>query len=291
MAAEHFIFTVATGRCGQASLTELVRNHVAHCYAAFEEPDIRPILPGPLDVLERRFRRCFIETHELLGRGKVLSAYEKSNSAFIEMIAAKRLARSRNTMKQFGANIYFDISKFFARGLHVGFTKALDRYALVNLVRDPIINMCSFLNREKNFSLDNNLPDARSNILRMDSTEFAAGEFYLWSWCEMYLRYEELRQSTKVTQAILIRTEELESPARMNAAFDALGLPHTPVRALPPANTNLGRGRPDTNVSAGDIELFERFISRLPSGVLDRIDYLKSYDPRQTKARASANAA
>ncbi len=288
---EQFIFTVATGRCGQASLTDLVRNHVPHCYAAFEEPDIRPILPGPLDVLERRFRRRFVETHELLGRGKVLSAFENGDAAYIETIAAKRLLQIRKTMKQANTNIYFDISKFYARGLHVGFTKAIERYALVNLVRDPLLNMRSFLNREKNFTLDNNLPDARSNILQMSSVGFSAGELYLWCWCELYLRYEELQQSTKVTRAVVIRTEDLENPARMNVAFDALGLAHTPVRALPPANTNSARGRPETAVSADDVQLFERFMSRVPAALLDRIDYLKSYDPRKIQIRDSANAA
>ncbi len=277
--SERFIFTVATGRCGQSSLTELVENHVADCYPAFEEPNIKPFLPAPLDGYERRFRRRFIETHELLGRGKVLTAFESGDHAYIETIASKRLHMIRKEMKRRGASIYFDISKFFARGLHVGFARAVGRHALVNLVRDPLRNMRSFLNRNKNFALDNNMPEARSNILRLSSSDFSSGDLYLWSWCELYLRFEHLRQFDNVTHAVEIRTEELEDSGRMNAAFDALGLVHSPVQPRPPANTNHTQGLGETRVSAEDILVFERFIDRVPAALRDRIPYLKNYDP------------
>lgn len=274
-----FIFTVATGRCGQASLTQLVQNHVTGCYPAFEEPQIFPILPRPFDTYERLFRRRFIETHELLGRGKILTAFEDGDHGYIDAIVAKRLRVIRKIMTKRHATIYFDISKFFARGLHVGFLKAAKRYALVNLVRDPIRNMRSFLNRNKKFSLDNSLPDARSNILRIPSSNLAPGELYLWSWCELNLRYDRMRQSSNVTHAVEIRTEHLEDSQRMNSAFDALGLSHSPVVSLPPDNTNHERGLQVTRVTASDITLFERFLGRVPAELLNRIPYLKGYDP------------
>lgn len=291
---ERFIFTVATGRCGQSSLTELVGNHVPGCYPAFEQPDIRMILPAPFAAYERRFRRRFVETHELLGRGKVLTAFERGDHAYIDGIVAQRLRMVRRDMKRHDVSIYFDISKFFARGLHVGFTKAVGRFALVNLVRDPLRNMRSFLNRDKRFTLDSSLPDANSNILRLSSSDMSAGELYLWAWCELYLRFEGMRQSGKVTHAVEIRTEDLVNPQRMNAALDALGLDHSPVRALPPSNTNTQQGLPETRVSASDVRLFERFLDRVPSELRDRIAYLKNYDPwtfynlRTVESHASA---
>jgi hypothetical protein len=277
--AERFIFTVATGRCGQSSLTELVEHHVPDCCAAFEAPDIKPLLPPPLDAYERWFRRKFIETHELLGRGKVLTAFEQGDDGFIETVAAKRLRMIRKDLKLRGVSIYFDISKFFARGLHRGFAKAIGRFAVVNLVRDPIRNMRSFLNRDKSFRLDNNLPDARSNILRLPSSELSPGEHYLWAWCELYLRFEEMRQLDQVTHAVEIRTEDLVKPQKMNAAFDALELAHSPVVARPPSNTNTQRGLPETRISVDDIRLFERFADRIPALLYDRIVYLRDYDP------------
>ena len=277
---ERFIFTVATGRCGQSSLTELVERHVSGCYPAFEEPHVRPLLPPPFDTYERRFRRRFIETNELLGRGKVLTAFERGDHAYIDAIAEKRLRMIQNDMVRRGASIYFDISKFFARGLHHGFTRAVNRYALVNLVRDPLRNMRSFLNRDKNFTLDNNLPEAPSNLLRLSSANMVPGELYLWAWCELYLRFEAMRQSARVTHAVEIRTEHLEDPSRMNAAFDALGLRHSPVESRPPRNTNVQQGLPETRVDEHDIRLFERFVDRIPGGLRDRITYFSNYDPR-----------
>jgi hypothetical protein len=287
---ERFIFTVATGRCGQSSLTDLAANHVPGCYPAFEEPDITPVLPRLFDNYERRFRRRFIETHELLGRGKVLTAYEGGDHAYIEGIARRRLRMIRREMKRRGASIYFDVSKFFARGLHAGFTRTVERYALVNLVRDPIRNMRSFLNRGKSFTLDNNIPDARSNILRLDSSDMAPGEFYLWAWFELYLRFEEMRQSPRVTHAVEIRTEHLEDAARMNAAFDTLGLTHTPVRSLAPGNTNRQQGFAETLVTADDVALFVRFLDRVPATVHGRIPYLKTYEPHRSNDLKIAEA-
>jgi hypothetical protein len=274
-----FIFTIATGRCGQATLAETIHRHVAGAYAAFEEPQVRAILPAPLDGIERRFRRRFVETHELLGRGKVLQAFESGDYDYIESIAERRLELARHEMTKRHASVYFDVSKFFGRGLHVGFMRKLKRLALVNLVRDPVDNMRSFLNRNKLFELDNSMPHAKSNILCLDAAAMQPGELYLWAWCELYLRFQALREMDQVTQAVEIRTKDLEDGARMDAAFDALGLAHSPVKPIPAQNTNQSKGLPPTRVTAADIRLFERFIDRVPGCVRDRIGYLADYDP------------
>ena len=51
------------------------------------------------------------------------------------------------------SNVYFDVSKFYARGLYLGFNSLLENYSVVFLVRDPLMNMKSFLNRKKIFYL------------------------------------------------------------------------------------------------------------------------------------------
>jgi hypothetical protein len=38
---ERYIITVATGRCGHATLAELVRRHVPAAFPVFEEPHAR----------------------------------------------------------------------------------------------------------------------------------------------------------------------------------------------------------------------------------------------------------
>lgn len=278
--AERFIFTVATGRCGQASLTEQINRDVPKAYAAFEEPVVRPLLPGVLGDAERHLRRSFIETDELLGRGRVLRAFVKRDDAYIVSIADRRLRQIRRLLARQQKSIYVDVSKFFARGLHLGYMKVLPSFSLILLVRDPLKNMRSFLNRDKNFFKDNVSPDADRNHLRLPAEALSKGEFYLWAWCEMYLRYLDLRDRKEVTHAVEIRTDDLLDSARMAEHFAALDLEFGALGAVPTLNTNAARGIQETEVTADDVRIFERFMGRLPAGVLARIDYLKNYTPR-----------
>ncbi len=71
-----YIFTITTGRSGQSSLTDLLNRSVPGCLAIFEGQSVYPTLPRFLGDLERRFRRRFVETHELLERGRVLPAFD-----------------------------------------------------------------------------------------------------------------------------------------------------------------------------------------------------------------------
>ena len=283
-AHRRYIFTVTAGRSGQASLTNLLRQHVPGCYPAFEEPRINRHLTGFLGDFERNFRRRFVETHELLGRGRVLAAFDRGDDVYLEKIARRRIRMAERILARHGAHIYIDVSKYFARGLHRGFARILPSFALIRLVRDPLLNMRSFLNRRKNFRLDNNLPDRPSNILRLDSADFAPGEYYLWAWCEMYLRFDQLVEDCNVARSVEIRTDHLLDPERINAAFDRLGLDHSPVIARPPANTNISQGLSGTAVSRQDIDLFERFTARLPADMTRRIAYFSDYDPARLHA-------
>lgn len=277
---ERFIFTVGTGRCGQATLAELVARHVPSAFAAFEEPHARVFLPGRLGVLERRFRRRFVETDTLLGRGRTLDAYAKGDDAFIARVAARRLAMARRWLARERKTVYFDISRFFARTLHVGFTRLVPRFGLVLLVRDPVANMRSYLNRDKNFWKDSAPTDAPHNLLRLDPASLEKGELYLWAWFEAYLRFQALRESGQASHAVVIRTPDLSRPDAVAAAFGALALEHLPIAATPARNTNAEIGRGATRVGAEDVRLFERFLGRVPPAQLDRIDYLKTYRPR-----------
>lgn len=272
---DRYFFTVATGRCGQSSLTDLLNRHVDDCYAAFEEPSPKLHFKGFLGDLERRFRREFVETHELLGRGKTLSAFENDDQTFLDQIVAKRL----KLIDKKGAAIHFDVSKYFARGLHHAFARACPDLGLVLLVRDPILNMRSFLNRKKSFTLDNNMPDAKSNLLRLTCADFQKGELYLWAWCEMYLRYLSLIDEFNIQTSAIIRTEDLGDEEKMNAHFDVLALGHRPIKTARPRNTNAEQGKGETVVTQDDIGLFVAFQKRLPQSVIEKISYFSNYDP------------
>ena len=275
------IFTVTAGRSGQASLTELLNRHVADCVAMFEEPQVRPRLPRVFGDLERRFRRRFVETHELLGRGRVLTAFDAGDEAALDGFAARRLRWIDRQASDRKARVFVDVSKYFARGQHRALLRARPNAGLIRLVRDPLLNMRSFLNRGKTFALDNNDPDNRHNQLRLDPANLEKGELYLWAWCEMYLRFDALVAEFAPAAAIEIRTEHLNDAGAMSRHLTALGLEHTLITPAPPRNTNASKGFGDTTVPAADAALFERFRDRLPGAILDRIPYLTNYYPEK----------
>ena len=279
MSQPSYFFTVVAGRSGQATLTEILRRHVPGCFPAFEAPSPSLLLPGRLGQWEHRIRRRFVETNELLGRGKVLGAFERGDVDYLESIARKRVAMIRRDLSRSGAKTYFDVSKFFARGLHVGFRRVLPEIGLLRLVRDPVANMRSFLNRSKNFGLDNSMPDAASNILRLDSRDMVPGELYLWAWCEIYLRFDRMVDEGGVLRSAELRTEMLDDPAHVETALRALGLDFTPVAPVGHLNTNIGQGFRETRIDADSVATFERYMTRLPGNMLDRIPYLAGYDP------------
>ncbi|MDA0703425.1 MAG: hypothetical protein O3A96_09365 [Proteobacteria bacterium] len=278
--APRYIFTVTAGRSGQASLTHLVAAHVPGALALHEEPQVKPVLPRALGDLERRLRRKFVETHELLGRGDVLRAFAENDREALDTHAARRQAWLARLAARHNAEVVFDVSKYFARGMHCALAARIGDFNLVLLVRDPILNMRSFLNRSKNFYLDNNRPDCPLNELVLDPAHLEPGELYLWAWCEMHLRFTRLVDEFAPAAAVTIRTKELEDAGAMARHFTALGLSHGPIATEPPRNTNAAQGHGPTLVAESDVATFERFRDRLPPPILDRIDYFDGYDPR-----------
>lgn len=275
------IFTATAGRSGQNFLSDLLRRHVPGALVLFEEPQVRPILPRPLDSYERIIRRRFVETHELLGRGRVLEAFVMGDDAALDRLGARRLTWIGRRVAQAKAHTYIDVSKYFIRGLHRPITRTIPGATLIRLVRDPIRNMRSFLNRGKDIYLDNNRPDATANQLVLDPTNLSRGELYLWAWCEVYLRAQALHDDGHVSKLIDIRTEDLTDVTAMARHLEALDLVHTPLTAGGPRNDNAAQGFGATIVAAEDIATFERFIDRLPSEAMRRIGYFSGYQPRR----------
>ncbi len=276
---DRWIFTVSPGRSGQGTLASFLAAHVEGAYVAFEEPQIRPFSPGALGDIERHFRRRFIETDELLGRGRVLRADAEGNHAYIDRIVAQRMRTIGRQAQRTRAHIYIDVNSRFVRGLCWGFTRAVPRFSLIRLLRDPVLVMRSYLNRSKNFAREHVSPGAPNNLLRLDPADFAAGEFYLWAWCESYLRCERLAALPGADKAVDLRTEALNDAVAMNRFMDDLGVPHRLAQILAPSNTNLGQGYGATNVSKADLRLFERFLGRLTPAIRGQLRYLDHYQP------------
>ena len=90
---ENYIFTITTGRSGQETLHKIIETYSTNCISEFEAPNIKPYLPLFLGDLEKKFRRKFLETNELLGRGKVLNCYENKKYEYIDLIAKKKIKK------------------------------------------------------------------------------------------------------------------------------------------------------------------------------------------------------
>ena len=275
-----YIFTVTNGRSAQASLSKILSESVKDSYVTFEEPQVNTFFSGFIGDFERKFRRTFIETHELLGRGEVLTSYKNGDYDFIDYIANKRLRSINNFMKLSNKNVYIDVSKYFSRGLYYSYMRSFDKLSLIHLVRDPIANMKSFVNRNKVFLLDNNLPDEKSNILTLDSSNLQREEFYLWSWIETYLRYEKLKKYSNIESYTEVRSEKIDDTCYMRHKLDDLNIEYEDIFKLPNRiNTNIQKGFQETVVSKDDILSFYKFLEKVPNNLLKLIPYLDDYDP------------
>lgn len=260
---KNYIFTVTNGRSGQATLNKYIKLYAKNCLSAFEEPNIYPVLPGILGNIEKNIRRRYFATNELLGRGKVLKAYQEQNLEYIKSIAKIRLKRIVKDASNANASTYFDISKFYVRGLYKGFNSILDNIHLVFLVRDPLLNMKSYINRNKNFFLDNSHPSSKNNILKMKG-ELIKEELYLWSWCETFLRYIKISKNSKVKKKVIIKTSDLEKKENVEKLFNLLDIDFSPLKKVEKINTNLEAGNIKTNIEKKDIIILKNFIKKVP---------------------------
>ncbi|MEQ8603715.1 MAG: hypothetical protein RIB45_10375 [Marivibrio sp.] len=249
-------------------------------FVAFEEPQVRPVLPGVAGQIERRLRRRFLETHELLGRGAVLRAFERGDDAVLRRFAYERHVWWEQQMRRRGATHYVDISKHFLHGLHVHALDFVDMdLRAIRLVRDPVLNMRSYTNREKKLALDYSPPDAPSNELCWDPTGWSRGEFYLHAWAETYLRGARYVAEHGLSEPIDLATDQLSDTAAMATFLRQLGLPHEVLPAGGPQNTNLQAGYGGTRVGPEDVEAFQRFRDRLTLDQLRRLPIPDDYDP------------
>ena len=272
---KNIIFTVTTGRAGQETLHNILQEYSLDCLSEFEAPNFKPRLPFFFGNIERKIRRQFFETDELLGRGKVLVAYAKGDYEYIEKVAKKRLKLILYKMEKEKIVNYFDISKFYIRGLYKGFNNIINSYSLVFLVRDPLLNMKSFHNRNKNFFLDNSSPIEKCNLLRIKLSDLSKKELYFWAWSEIFLRYRKLSQSKKVLKNIIFRTEDLNNSTKVENLLKYLGIKFKPIKKIKKINTNYSSGFLNTKVNREDLMLLEHFIDKLPSKEIELIKELK----------------
>ncbi len=279
---KRFVFAVYAGRSGGLQTTHFFNRNVEGCLAVNEFPRYEASLPGRLGNWQHRFHRKFIETHELLGRGKMLEAFARGDDEYLARVTRRRLKMISNELDKNGCSIYIDMNKLFGRSIFRGVDQVLPNYSLIYMPRDPLKNMKSYINRNKNFYLDNNRPDDDCNELQLDSSNMKKEELYLWMWAELHLRFQTMCKSPRVDSFSTIRTEDMNSSDIWAKTLDELELPYKQVSIEPQSNSNTKLGFAATRITEDDVALFEGFLKRIPSKIRDRIDYFDSYDPKQS---------
>jgi len=265
------IFVVSPGRSGQSSFAKILEQAFPAAYVGFEEPQISYVLPRQFAYFERKFRRRFLETNELLGRGRVLKAFENQNKKKLRSFGLAKHDWILSKMRQKNAALGFEVNKHFLHGLHIGMADLPEtKFKMIQLVRDPIENMRSFLNRNKNFFLDNSSPGCQHNELTLDPKKLSKGQHYLHAWCECYLRAEKFCANQKI-ELLSIKTRELQNPDKIQSLLKRTGLPYQSISNYEKTNTNQSKGLGKTVVKSSDIEEAKLFWKMVPDKVKSRL--------------------
>ncbi len=270
------IVVVSPGRSGQSSFSLILKQAFPSALVAFEEPQINYFLPKPLASFERKFRRKFVETDELLGRGRVLRAFESQDFEQLNSFGEDKYKWLLKKMHKRNTNVVFEVNKHFLHGLHLGVQNLLNvEFKMIALVRDPIANMRSFLNRNKNFYLDNSPPDCPYNELVLDRNILSKGQLYLHAWCECYLRARKFCKVNKL-ELLTARTADLENPKEVMRILKRLDMPICKIENFDKLNTNRSLGNQDTVVSDFDVREAKMFWQLLPSKVVSKLPNIES---------------
>ncbi len=273
------IFTVVVGRSGQNSLAEYFNKYGIECFAEVEPPDLIFKTGGRLGGVLNRIQRKWIVTHELLGRGKAMEWYEKRDDDKLNKIARVKLRRIKRLQGKHKFKTYIEVSKFFIRTQCDYIFNNAPNISLIKLTRDPILNARSFVNRGKDFYLDNVPPDYKQNCLQLDGKGLTKFQLYLWSWFEMELRYYRFIENHKIRKVFEVNTKDLNSRERITEMFKYFGIAHHEITEFSQKNTNVQQGYSKTITTENDITEYEGFIKMVPEELLEKIKFLENYDP------------
>ena len=272
-----YIFTVVVGRSGQFSLANTINKYGKDCFAEAEPPNLllnNKFTPSWI----KNFQRKYIVTNEMLGRGKALKWFEEGLDEKIQHQVEKKIDRIKQIRLKKDFSFYFEISKFFSRTQCEAFYKLIPSLELIKLTRNPIANAKSFLNRNKNFYLDNNSPESKINCLIMDSKSLSKFELYLWSWFETELRFKRFVDKHNINSVFEIKTEELNSRKKIIKLFEYFEVNYDFPEQLDILNTNFEHGLPKTLISKDDISQYQSFLDKVPNQLIEKIDYLKNFN-------------
>lgn len=242
------IFTACTGRCGQATLVDYFNTFAHSTVAEFEPPQVKSNHYPWIGNIIRDFQRRFIYTDTMLGRGVALKWYKNSDWMKLRCLAKKRLARVN---KKFQCDHYVEVSKFFIRTYYEATYRINPDIGVIYLHRDPCATAKSFMNRQKDFGLDNPMPWFRNVAIPLGNL-LTKYQMYLWLCLEVEKRYWQFISRCNIKKHYEIRTEDLDNPKAIEDLFDYFGIQYAPVQTLIHSNTNAEKGFSETVVTEGD---------------------------------------
>ena len=141
-------------------------------------------------------------------------------------------------------------------------------------------NAKSFVNRNKKFELDNQLPNENNVLLRMNPKFLTHFQLYLWQWCEIELRLLRFLKVKNISRFYELYNTDVDSPVKIGMMLDFFSIEHHPVEFLkmvPRVNTNLENGFDQTQLTKKDFVEFESFLDMLPSNIHEDLPSLNDW--------------
>ena len=284
---ENYIYTACTGRCGQHSLGDFISRYALNTLVEVEPPQLLYPNNAPFGNYLRNFQRKWVFTDEMLGRGKALQWYRDGDRDSLTRLSRARLDRVGRLCRKQKSQTYFEVSKFFIRTYYMATHEIKPDIGILILKRDPMNNAKSFVNRHKDFRLDNLLPHERNVILKMDGKHFSPYQLYLWQWCELELRTRQFISSRNISRFYELYNSDLNDPVKICDMLDFFSVEHQPFDEMPslqPINTNIENGFNHTVLTAEDFMDFVEFLDMLPTTFRDQ---LSSLDEWHSKYKAA----
>ena len=189
----------------------------------------------------RNAQRRWIVTDEMMGRGSALDWYAGNKHIELRNLSASRLQRVARLCDRLNKKHYFELSKFFIRTYFEATYSLRSDIGILFLHRDPLYNAKSYVNRRKNFFLDNQSPITQNVLISINPDLLSKFQIYLWSWCEVEIRFRRFVRQNKIKRCFELSSVDLLDPKiffSMLDFFSITHLQHSDFVNVSPENSN-----------------------------------------------------
>ena len=105
------------------------------------------------------------------------------------------------------------------------------------------------------------MPFFKKACFKIDLEKLTKYQLYLWQWVEIELRYQRFIKTNSIKKHIEIKTEDLSDPDKITRLFKYFNIEQTAaIKPVPPKNTNISQGKPETVVHPQDTYEFKEFL-------------------------------